>query len=104
MSKEQNTSVGTSDMSLPQTMNYSVKYKVTPVFMNDLETVLEDLAYADAVKFLDVIKNNDGIFFAVALNEFVNSLSRLPYKVISPLMRALSSEENFKKYFERIEK
>ena len=104
MNEETNCPIGTSDMRPPQTMEYSAKYKVTPIFMHDFEIVLGDLAYVDAAKFLHVIKNNNGIFVTVALNEFIHSLSNLPYKIIAPLMRALSDKENFKKYFELIEK
>lgn len=104
MPEEKNHPIGTSDMPAPQTMEYSAKYRVTQLFMNDLETVLSNVAYADAIKYIDAVKDNDYVLFAVDLNEYIHSLSCLPYKVVKPLMKAISNKDNFRKYFELIEK
>lgn len=90
-------------MPVPQIMNYKAKYHVSDIFLHDLEIVLGDLAYADAVQYLDVIKQNNRVIYSALLNEYLASLSNLPYRIISPLMRALSVKENFLKYFEPIE-
>lgn len=93
---------GTADMPLPKIMNYSDQFKITPLFIRDLETVLGDLPYIEAKRYIDTVKANDSVMHASVLNEFITSLQSLPYRVILPLMRALSIQENFNKYFEKI--
>lgn len=95
---------GTSKMPEPQTANYNMIYRITPAFMHDLEIALGDIAYVDAKKYIDAAKNNSGIMPLAVLNEFVNSLSNLPYRVISPMLYAISNKEIFNKYFELIKK
>lgn len=97
-----NKAVGTSDMPVPQTVAYDNKFLVTDLFKRDLERVLGDLAYVDAMKFFNMIDNHNSVFTSAVLSEFLRSLTMLPYKIISPLMKVLDNEESFKKYFKQI--
>lgn len=91
-------------MPEPQIADYNLIYKVTPAFEQDLKTVLGDIAYVDAKKYIDRVKESSGIMPLVKLNEFINQLMDLPYRIISPLIVAISKKEIFDKYFEVIEK
>jgi 16S rRNA A1518/A1519 N6-dimethyltransferase RsmA/KsgA/DIM1 with predicted DNA glycosylase/AP lyase activity len=104
MTEEKIIGEGTSKMPEPRTVEYEITYKATPVFMHDLEIVLGNVAYVDACKYIDKVKNNSGIFTIAILNEFINSLGNLPYRIIAPLMKALENQDKFNKYFELITK
>ncbi len=91
--------VGTSDMPAPQIFNYGKSYKITDMFKNDLMTVLKELPYADAKKFLDGLEFYKDNVPIAALNEYIRALGNLPYKYVAGLMRILEKKENFEKYF-----
>lgn len=99
---ETKVSPGTSDMPLPLIMDYRKMYTVTPLFRKDLETVLADVAYADAAVFFNIIDQHDSVFPAAVLHDFIESLKKLPYKVICPMMKVLENKDNFHKYFKPI--
>ena len=100
---EKSKAIGTSDMPLPQTIAYDNRYQVTDLFKKDLETILADVAYVDAMKFFRVIDAHNSIFTA-AITEFLRSLTMLPYKVVvSPLMKVLDDKDKFAKYFKQIQ-
>ena len=103
MSENTNKQTGTSEMPLPQTITYELKYQVTDLFKRDLETILADVAYIDAIKFFKMIEGHNSVFTAAVLNEFVRSIAMLPYKVVSPLMKVFEDKEKFAKYFKQIE-
>lgn len=94
---------GTSDMPSPQIMDYTKTYEVTDLFKNDLNTVLSDIAYADAVKYIKYIDAYNSVFTAAVLHEFLQMLKQLPYKTVLPLMRALENKDNFSKYFKAVD-
>lgn len=100
---EMKKQTGTSDMPSPQTMDYTKTYKVTDLFKNDLNTVLSDIAYADASKYIKYIDAYNSIFTAAVLHEFLQMLKQLPYKTVLPLMRALENKDNFSKYFKQVD-
>jgi len=100
---EKNNLPGTSSMPAPSVAAYDNKFQVTDLFKHDLEIVLGDVAYVDAIKFFNMISTHNSIFTTAVLNEFIRSLSMLPYKTINPLMKVIDNEENFKKYFKLIE-
>ena len=94
-----NTNVrGTSDMPLPQTMNYYATYKISKLFINDFRRTFQDISYAD-YKNLEQYISRDVIPAAV-LNELIRTIATYPYKYVAGLMRALENKELFKKYFE----
>ena len=97
---EKSKAIGTSDMPLPQTIAYDNRYQVTDLFKKDLETILADV---DAMKFFRVIDAHNSIFTAAILTEFLRSLTMLPYKVVSPLMKVLDDKDKFAKYFKQIQ-
>lgn len=99
---EKSKSIGTSDMPLPQTIAYETRYQVTDLFKKDLEIILGDTAYVDAMKFFEIINVHNSVFTAAVLNEFLRSLAMLPYKTVSPLMKVLDDKEKFAKYFKQI--
>lgn len=98
--KQPKTVIGTSDMPTPQTMEYSVVYKVTDVFIKDLTTVLRNGPYIDLKRVLDYIEANHRMFPAALLNEFIRTLANFPYKTIMPLMKVIENKEKFPYYFE----
>lgn len=102
MPEKSNKTIGTSDMPLPQIASYGNRYQVTDIFKKDLKFILKDTAYADAIKFFNVIDMHESVFTIAVLNEFIHSLSMLPYKTVSPLMTALDDKEKFFKYFKLI--
>lgn len=94
-----NTNVrGTSDMPLPQTMNYYATYKISKLFINDFRRTFQEISYAD-YKNLEQYISRDVIPAAV-LNELIRTIATYPYKYVAGLMRALENKELFKKYFE----
>lgn len=95
--------IGTSDMPSPQTMDYSKTFEVTELFKNDLNTILYDVAYADAIKYIDYIDMYNSVFTSAVLHEFIQMLKQLPYKIVLPLMRALENKDNFSKYFRQVD-
>lgn len=103
MLEKSNKPAGTSDMPLPQTITYEISYQVTDLFKRDLETILADVAYVDAMKYVKMIESHNSVFTAAVLNEFIRSLTLLPYKVVSPLMKILDDKEKFAKYFKQID-
>lgn len=102
MSDKTNKAVGTSDMPLPQTVAYDNKFLVTDTFKHDLELILGDTAYADAIKFFNMIESHNSVFTSAVLNEFIRSLTMLPYKTVLPLMKALDDKDKFIKYFKQL--
>ena len=90
---------GTSDMQSPETLEYSNVYKVTDIFRNDLKKTIEELPYVEAKKYFDMLDSNNNLLPAALLNEFLRSLSMLPYKYILPLMKAIEKKEAFDAYF-----
>ena len=103
MQDNPNANVGTSDMPTPQIFSYDKTYNVTDLFKNDLTTVLKELPYADAARFIDGINMYLQGIPAAVLNEYIRALGNLPYKYVEPLMRSISNKENFGKYFTLIE-
>ena len=89
---------GTSDMPLPQTMNYYATYKISKLFINDFRRTFQEISYAD-YKNLEQYISRDVIPAAV-LNELIRTIASYPYKYVAGLMRALENKELFKKYFE----
>ena len=89
-------------MPEPQVLNYEIRYKVTPLFINDLKKVMADVAYVDAKKLFDKIDENKGILPAAMLNEFIRDISMFPYKYVSGLMAVIYDESKFGKYFEML--
>lgn len=102
MSDKENKHIGTSDMPLPQTVAYDNKFLVTDTFKHDLELVLSDTAYVDAIKFFNMIESHNSVFTSAVLNEFIRSLTLLPYKTVLPLMKALDDKDKFVKYFKQL--
>ena len=100
--KVNNQVIGTSDMPSPKTVTYETFYRVTQVFVNDLKTVLQDAAYADVKQFLDLIKSYNNILPIAVLNEFLNKLSTMPYKMVAPIMAVIENKDLFPKYFEDV--
>lgn len=92
-------------MPAPQTLDYGVYYRVTPVFINDLKIVMNNgnVAYVDVKKLFDEIKERNGVFPVAILNEFIRKIGAFPYKVVCPLMEAIEDKEKFEKYFEIIQ-
>ena len=93
-----------SEMPEPQTLDYNTYYRVTPLFINDLKIVMNsgNVAYVDAKKLFDKIKEYNGLFPFAVLNEFIRDIGRFPYKVVSNLMEVIENKENFPRYFEFI--
>lgn len=99
-SNVQENHTGTADMLEPQTMEYSMKYHLTDVFMNDLQTVLKNSPYIELKTLLDYISGKDRIFTIAQLNEFIRTLASFPYKTICPLMKVIEDKNKFPHYFE----
>lgn len=97
--------IGTSDMAMPQTMNYSTKYKFTNTFRNDLKTLVKELPYFEAKRILSVLDDNNNVLTAAIFNQFLRMLGGLPYKYISPLMNIIEEgdKEKLSRYFQKIE-
>lgn len=95
---------GTSEMPVPNTINYSQEFKVTPLFKSDLRIVLKDAPYIEVNKLFEFIDAYNSIFTSAILNEFLKSLASFPYSTIYPLMKAIEQKDNFGKYFELIKK
>ena len=95
---------GTSNMPSPNTINYSLQYKVTPLFKSDLRIVMRDTPYVDVNKLFEFIDAYNDIFTSAVLNEFLKTLASFPYNTIFPLMKAIENKGNFEKYFEPIKK
>jgi hypothetical protein len=93
---------GTSDMPVPPVVDYNVMYKIQPVFRKDLITVIGNLAYCEVKKIKDILDSNNDILSTAQLNDFITTLSNLPYRVINPLMKVIENTENFNKYFSPI--
>ena len=91
--------VGTSEMPAPQIFNYEKSYKITDMFKNDLMSVLKELPYVEAKKFIDGLDLYKEAIPIAALNEFIRALGTIPYKYVSNFMRILEKKENFEKYF-----
>ena len=94
---------GTSDMPAPQIFNYGKNYKITDLFRNDLMTVLKEIPYVEAKKFLDGLDMYKEAIPIAALNEFIRALGTIPYKYFANFMRILEKKENFEKYFIELE-
>jgi len=91
-----------SEMPEPQVLNYELRYRVTPLFINDLKKVMADVAYVDAKKVFDKINEHGGILTAAALNELIRDISSFPYKHVSGIMSVIYDETKFGKYFETL--
>lgn len=105
MSNNKNTAepvIGTSDMPQVETLNYETYYKVSPVFVNDLKIILQDVAYADAVQYFDFLKSYNYILPVAILQEFINMLGKLPFGTVSPIMEVINNQNLFPKYFEDV--
>ncbi len=100
--KVDNQVIGTSDMPPAKTENYETFYRVTQIFLNDLKTVLQDAAYADVKQFLDYLKTYNYILPVALLNEFLNKLSAMPFRMVSPIMSVIENKDLFPKYFEDV--
>ena len=95
---------GTSDMPVPPVIDYSIMYKIQPIFRNDLMTVIGNMPYCEVKKIKDILDVNNDVLSTAQLNDFIAILSNLPYKVINPLMKVIEKTENFNKYFSPIGK
>ena len=93
-----------NDMPEPQTLDYGAFYRITPLFINDLKIVMSNgnVAYVDAKKLFDKIKEHNGIFPNAVLNEFIREIGNFPYRVVYNLMQVIENKDNFQKYFEYI--
>lgn len=100
--KKETQVIGTSDMPTPPVIDYSTMYKVTPLFRNDLMRVIGNMAYCDVKKITNILDEHKNIMGSADLNDFINTLSNLPYRVIHPLMKIIEGPDNFSKYFEPI--
>ena len=94
--------IGTSDMPPVQVLQYETYYRVSQVFVNDLKIVLQDAAYADVKPFFDFLKNYNFILPAAILNEFLNKLAAMPFRMVSPIMEVIENKNLFPKYFEDV--
>lgn len=94
--------IGTSDMPPVQVLQYETYYRVSQVFVNDLRIVMQDAPYADVKPFFDFIKNYNYILPAAMLNEFLNKLAAMPFRVVSPIMEVIENKNLFPKYFEDV--
>ena len=83
-----------------ETTQYYQKYRITDLFVRDLKITLGDLAYVDAEKFIKKIDECDRIMSIAQLEEFINELHELPYRIVSRLISVISVQDNFVKYFE----
>ena len=91
-----------NEMPEPQVLNYELRYKVTPIFINDLKKVMADVAYVDAKRLFNKIDEHDGILPAATLNELIRDISMFPYKYVAPIMGVIYDETKFSKYFETL--
>lgn len=96
-----NNTNGTSEMPVPQTLNYNDAYKVTDEFKTDLTVALSDMAYVDAEKIFAKIREHNGEFKIGPLNEFIKELGYLPYKYVWNIMKKIQSSFNL--YFVKID-
>ena len=93
-----------TEMPEPQTLDYNTYYRVTPLFINDLKIVMNNgnVAYVDAKRLFDKIKEYNGLFPSAILNEFIRDIGKFPYKVVSNIMEVIEKQENFHRYFELV--
>lgn len=94
--------VGTSDMPPVEILNYGQQYRVTKLFLNDLKITLQDAPYVEVRRFLDFLKNYNYSLPSAVLNEFLNQLAAMPYKMVSPIMDVIDNKKLFSKYFEAV--
>jgi hypothetical protein len=103
MAETQQKVHGTSDMPTPEVLDYEQVFKVSPIFVNDLKIVLQEVAYADAQPFFEFLKNYDYVLPVAVLNEFLRKLSTLPYKYVNQIFAIITNQELFGKYFELLQ-
>lgn len=100
---EEKIKTGTENMPEPQILSYNSFFKVTPVFMNDIQFVLGDMAYADVKKVMDVIIERNGVLPASVLNELIRTIAGMPYKYVYNIMNVIGQKDKFDKYFIEID-
>lgn len=96
-----NNTNGTSEMPVPQTLNYNDCYEATDKFKKDLTAALSDMAYVDAEKIFAKIREHDGKFNIGILNEFIKELGYLPYKYVWNIMKNIQTSFNI--YFVKVD-
>lgn len=94
--------VGTSDMPQVETLSYETYYKVSPVFINDLKIIMQDVAYADAKPYFDFLANYNYVLPVAILQEYINMLGKMPFGTVAPIMDVINNKNLFPKYFEDV--
>ena len=90
-----NENLGTMDnMPAPQTMNYEQTLQLTDAFVNDVTTVLGELAYAETHNIIDFVHNNrNGLPVSLA-NQLINQLASFPRKVVKDVMHNINTNQS----------
>lgn len=102
---EKDEKKGTSEMPAPQNIDYNIRYRLTDVFKEDLYTLLKELPYVEARKYMDIVEESKGVMPIAILNGFLRSLANIPYKYIYRIMDVINSGDQSKldQYFVKIE-
>jgi hypothetical protein len=97
---EQNQTTDTREpMEEPRTVNYDQMYKISDPFINDLKSTVGGLAYSTANPFIRFVEaKKEGISIA-ELQELIDKLRSLPYRVVMPLMKSIENSDIVSKYF-----
>lgn len=94
--------IGTSDMPPVQTVKYETFYRISQLFINDLKIVMQDAPYADVRQLFSFLENYNFILPAAILNEFLNKIASMPYRLVAPIMEVIENKNLFPKYFEDV--
>ena len=88
-----------SEMPIPETIDYGEMFQITPLFISDLKKVLADSPWIDAQRFFKKIEEYNCVMPNAILNEFIRDIANMPYKVVAGLMSVINKPEYFVKYF-----
>lgn len=93
------TPADSATMPEPQIIDYSAAYKFSDAFIRDLKISLGDIAYVQAVEYLDFVEKNKNGLYVAKLNEFVAKLGHLPYRYVASLMDNIRNPKVQSQYF-----
>ena len=90
-----NENLGTiENMPVPETMSYEQTLQLTNAFVNDVTTVLGELAYAETHQIIDFVHNNRNALPISLANQLINQLASFPWKVVKDIMHNINTNQS----------
>lgn len=81
-------------MPAPTTVNYDQYFKITPLFIENINIALTNVDSADSLNIKETIEKNEGVLPIAIVNEIIHKVSKMPYRYAKTFMNVIETNQS----------